>query len=310
MKKDAWTAGKILSTSWKIVSVCISVIMFIFLAMIFISVFGAFLPESIQAGNVAVIPIEGIISTGADGFTQSVNSQSIVELIDKADKNDAIKAILFEINSPGGTPVATDEIASAIKASNKTTVAVIRETGASGAYWIATAANKIFANRMSITGSIGVTASHLEFGGLIADYNVTYRKLTAGRLKDAGSIFRNMTSEEQTLFQQLLDKLHTEFIKTVAENRHLPEDKVRELATGFVYLGSEAKELGLVDELGNKKDALKYIEKTLNITAEPVDYKEHKSVFEKLAGVTANNFYQIGKGIGSVFEADTKISLT
>src|SRR5574341_1129775 len=219
-KKEEWTGGRILRTSWRIISIAISIFLFIFFGMIFISVFGAFLPETLELGNVAVIPIEGLISTDGDNWMPGVQSQSVVEQIEKADKNSEIKAILLEINSPGGTPVATDEIAGAIKSANKTTVAVIRETGASGAYWIATAADKIFANRMSVTGSIGVQASKLEFFGLIADYNITYNRLTAGRLKDAGSRFREMTPEERSLFQQMLDKLHNEFIKVVAENRN------------------------------------------------------------------------------------------
>jgi len=237
-------------------------------------------------------------------------SQSIITRLEKAEENDDIKAIILEINSPGGTPVATDEIATAVKKINKTTVAVIRETGASGAFWIATAADRVFANRMSITGSIGVQASRLEFTGLLVDYNVTYRKLTAGRLKDAGSRFRDMTIEEQGLYQDMLDNLHTEFIKAVAENRNLPEDFVRNLATGFVYLGSEAKEHGLVDELGNKDDAIKYIEETLNIEAETIYYKERKGFFDQLTSVTANGFYNIGKGFGSTFTQETQISFT
>ncbi len=310
-KRPELTGGEILRRTWKIISIGISTLLFLFFAMIFFSVIGTFIPTELATGNVAVIPIEGMIQTeDGSSFMPGTKSETIVNLIDDALKNDKIKAILLEINSPGGTPVATDEIATAVKEANKTTVAVIRESGASGAFWIATAADKIFANRMSVTGSIGVQASRLEFTGLIADYNVTYRKLTAGRLKDAGSIYRNMTPEEQQLFQNILDKLHNEFIKTVAENRHLSEEHVRNLATGFVYLGSEAKELGLVDELGGKKEALKYIEKTLNITAEPVEYSEHKTFFQELTGLTSENFYQIGRGLGSVFSTETKVSFT
>lgn len=308
--KKELTGGDILKKTWKVISIGLSVLMFIFFAMLFFSIVGTFIPESIKMGNVAVIPIEGTISTTAEGFTPGTKSSTIVDFIEEADKDDAIKAILLEINSPGGTPVATDEIASAIKRANKTTIAVIRETGASGAFWISTAADRIFANRMSVTGSIGVQASRLEFAGLITDYNVTYRRLIAGKLKDAGSRFKEMTPEEQELFQNMLDKLHTEFITAVAQNRNLPEETVRNLATGFVYLGSEAKELGLIDELGGKKEALEYIGKTLNITAEPVEYRERKSFFESLSRVTSENFYNIGKGIGSVFATDTQVSLT
>ncbi len=309
-KKEPLTGGRILQITWKIISIAISILMLLFFGMIFISFFGAILPEELKLGNVAVVPIEGLISTDGDNWMPTVKSAGIVEQIEKADKNTEIKAILLEINSPGGTPVATDEIASAVKSANKTTIAVIRETGASGAYWIATAADKIFANRMSVTGSIGVQASRLEYYGLMADYNITYRQLISGRLKDAGTPLRQMTSEEKQLFQRLLDGLHEEFIATVAENRNLPKEKVREMATGFVYLGSEAKELGLVDELGGKKEALTYLEKELNITAEPVEYKESKGFFAELSGLTSENFYQMGRGIGSVFTAETKVSFT
>jgi protease-4 len=307
--KEEITGGKIIRTTWKVISTGISILMVLIFAMFFFSIIGSFVP-ALETGNVAVIPLEGLITTGDVTFQTTVDSAGIVKLIEKAQENDDIKAIILEINSPGGTPVATDEIASAVKESNKTTIAVIRETGASGAYWIATAADKIYANKMSITGSIGVQASRLEFTGLLADYNVTYRRLTAGRLKDAGTMLREMTPEEQQLFQTMLNKLHDEFIRTVAENRHLPETTVRELATGFVYLGSEAKELGLVDELGNKKDALKYLEQELNITAEPVDYKIQGTFFDKLAGVTSENFYSIGKGIGSALTTDVQVSFT
>ncbi len=310
-EKPELTGGQILRKTWRIISAGISIIMLLIFTFIFFSIVGTFIGPGIQSGNIAVIPIEGMIQTDdASTFMPGTKSATIVSLIEEAQENDEIKAILLEINSPGGTPVATDEIASAVKEANKTTIAVIRESGASGAFWIATAADRIFANRMSVTGSIGVQASRLEFTGLIADYNVTYRQLTAGRLKDAGSRFRDMTPEEQQLFHNMLDKLHNEFIKTVAQNRNLPEDYVRGLATGFVYLGSEAKDLGLVDELGGKKEALTYLEKTLNITAEPVEYSEHKSFLQQLSGLTAENFYQVGRGLGSVFSTETQVSFT
>ncbi|MBW2969990.1 signal peptide peptidase SppA [Candidatus Woesearchaeota archaeon] len=307
-KKEGITGGEILRATWKIISIGISIILLLFFALFIFSITSSFMPV-VGKGNIAVIPIEGMIKTD-ESFMPGIKSQAIVKLVEQAEKNDEIKAIILEINSPGGTPVATDEIANAIKEANKTTIAVIRETGASGAYWIATAADRIYANRMSITGSIGVQASRLEIPGLLADYNVTYRRLVAGRLKDAGSRYREMTDEEEQLYQTMLDKLHKEFIKAVAENRNLPEETVNRLATGFVYLGAEAKELGLVDELGGKKEAIKYIEETLNITGKPVEYKEHKTIFSSLSGMTAEGFYNIGKGIGSVFAAETEVSFT
>ncbi len=272
----------------------------IFFAIVIFFVIALFFPsQNILGGNIAVVPIKGVISTGdnADLFGgKGTPSEDIVGWIKSADKDEKTKAILLEIDSPGGSPVASEEIATAVKNANKTVVAVIRETGASGAFWVATAADYVFASRMSLTGSIGVTGSRLEFAGLLKDYNITYRKLSAGKYKDAGSPWNEMSPEEQTLFQKMLDDIYSDFISAVAENRNLPVDKVKEIATGFALTGAQAKELGLVDAIGNKEDATKYIEQKLNITAELYEFKESKSVFEEILGMSS---YNIGRGIGT-----------
>ncbi|RJQ19949.1 signal peptide peptidase SppA [Candidatus Woesearchaeota archaeon] len=268
-----------------------------FFTLFILSALGSALGEGLKQGNVAVIPIKGLIANGDIAFQSVADADDIVDLIEEAQESADIKAILLDIDSPGGTPVATDQIAHAVKKANKTTIAVIGEAGASGAYWIASAADKIYANRMSITGSIGVQASRLEFGGLLADYNVTYRRLVAGKYKDIGTNLREMTREEQDIYQKVLDDLHTEFISAVAENRGLDAAHVRNLSTGLVFLGSEAKKLGLVDELGGKDEALDYLSEMLNITAEPVSYEKPKTFFEELAGVTSNAFYNMGRGM-------------
>ena len=261
-----------------------------------------------KEGNIALIPIKGVItSEKVKTFGQSVTSSStIVEFIEDADKNPKVKAIIFEINSPGGSPVATEEIANAIERTNKTTVAWIREIGTSGAYWIASSSDKIVANRMSITGSIGVIASYLEFSGMLEHYNVTYESLTAGRYKDVGSPFKPLTPEERALFQMQLDRLHNYFISTIAKNRNLPEERVRELATGMFYLGEEAQNLGLVDILGGKEEAKEIIEKELNITAEIIEYKEERTLIDILSEIFSQQSFNIGKGIGdSLLDART-----
>jgi len=298
-KFDLWALSK---TLFRIISAGFSILMFIIFLIFFastIALLGGV--EELKDGNVAVIPLNGPITVGdMQAFAgPGVKSSSIIELIRKAEEDEKIKAIIFDINSPGGAPVASDEIARAVKEANKTTVSVIRETGASVAFWIATAADRVYANRMSMAGSIGVRGSYLELAGLIQDYNVSYRRLVAGKYKDAGTPYKEMTPEEQTLFQQLLDELHEEFIHAVAENRDLPIEQVREVADGFVMLGSKAKELGFVDELGGKQEALEYLEGELNITAEPVEYKKTTTLSDLLGQVTAQQFYNIGRGIGS-----------
>ena len=148
--------------------IALSVVSFIVAGII-----GAFaMSSTIQytgQGNVAVIAVKGMITVDQlPGFAMDYTAASteIVSLIEEASENPRIEAIILDINSQGGSPVGSDEIAQAVKKTNKTTVSVIRELGASGAYWIASASDHVIANRMSITGSIGVVGSYLEFSGL------------------------------------------------------------------------------------------------------------------------------------------------
>ncbi|MBT5924903.1 S49 family peptidase, partial [Candidatus Woesearchaeota archaeon] len=152
-----------------------------------------------KMGNVAIIPIEGIITANGASYLggNTISSQDIVSFIEDADAKSQIKIIVLEINSPGGSPVASDEIAVAIKRTEKPVIALIREVGASGGYWIASATDHIIANRMSITGSIGVISSYLEFSGLMEEYGVGYEQLTAGQFKDMGTPFKKLQDEER-----------------------------------------------------------------------------------------------------------------
>jgi len=267
------------------------------------AIINAFIGEDVTSfGNVAVIPVTGVllIESGEESFfEQTLTSKHIVELIEDAAEDDTIDAIVFEINSPGGSPVATDEIAQAVKRAGKPTVAVIREVGASGAYWVATATDHIIANRMSVTGSIGVIGSYLEFADLLTRYNVTYRRLVAGKYKDLESPYKEMTPEEQALVQTQLDALHAIFIDEVSANRNLSREHVSELATGYVYLGQEAVDLGLVDELGDMETARVYLEQKLNTTVEFNEFDEETGLGDLLFGRAQTLAQAIGRGIGA-----------
>ncbi|MBW2989788.1 S49 family peptidase [Candidatus Woesearchaeota archaeon] len=153
------------------------------LSFIISGMFSFFAGTELKEGNIALIPVKGVIvSEDYRSFGQeAADSPSIVRFIEEADKNPKIKAIILEINSPGGAPVATEEIASAIESSNKTTVAWIREMGTSAGYWVASSCDKIVASRMSATGSIGAVVSYLDFSGLLDHHNVTYQRLVAGK---------------------------------------------------------------------------------------------------------------------------------
>lgn len=272
-----------------------------FLAVGILSLFVGVDVESL-GGNVALVPIDGVIVGSEDSsflFESATNSPETIEFIEKADKNPNIRAIILEINSPGGSAVASEEIANAVKKTNKTTVAWIREVGASGAYWIASSADYAIANRVSITGSIGVIASYLEFPGLLEKYNITYQRLVSGKYKDIGSPFKEMTSEEKEVFQQNLDEIRDYFVTEVAKNRNLNRKDVDKIANGLFYLGAQAKELGLIDEIGGKDEVISYIEKKEGIKADVVEYKKEKTLLSVLSGVMGKQSFFVGKGIGS-----------
>ncbi|MBR9691927.1 signal peptide peptidase SppA [Candidatus Woesearchaeota archaeon] len=269
-----------------------------FLLSSLISMFIDFEP----AGNVALIPVKGIIRVDdVSSFgAETASSEVIIDQIRKAVQNPSIKAIVFDINSPGGSALASQEIANEIKRTNKTTVAVIRELGASGGYWIASAADYSIANEMSITGSIGVFSSYIEFAGLLERYNMTYQRLTGGKHKDLGDPFKPLALEEREILQKKIDKIHDIFIRSVAENRNMPEQKVRQLSTGEFYLGSEALESGLIDAVGGKETAKQYLKQKLNLTEiQFAEYKKEKTLIGLLTGVISPQSYLIGKGIGS-----------
>jgi len=290
----------------------VGVLIILLLMSIVIAAFlGMFIESSpILDGNVAKISISGPIMVEAGGmFSKPARVDDIKKLIVKANKSD-VKAIIFVINSPGGSAVASDEVASLIKNVNKTTVAVIREVGASGAYWIASATDHIVANRMSITGSIGVRGTYLEFAGLLEDFNITYRGLKAGQHKDIGSPYKKLSRQEEAMIQDVLDEMHTVFIDSVAENRGMTSGEVRKVATGMFYTGSRAKELGLVDELGGEEEAKRYIEDKYNITASISEYKKPKSFFERLQETSFEKSFFVGKGIGSEIVSEGTLQIT
>ncbi len=278
MKKKIWPALKILFTLWIISSV---------VSMFFNSNTGV-----IVNGNVAVIPIHGIITVSkTSGFTTTgVTSQGVITNLEKAYSNPGIKAVILDINSPGGSGVAADEISQVIKLSNKTTIAVIRDVGASAAYWIASSTDYIYSNRLSLVGSIGVIGSYLDFSDFITEYNITYQRYVSGEYKDMGSMFKKPTEKERELWQDLIDQMRDMFVEEVALNRNIPVKNVDMLSDGRLFLGVDAKKLNLVDELGTKKDALFFIANTYNITVQPVEFKEKKSFSDYLSEFKTGKF--------------------
>lgn len=219
-----------------------------------------------QEPRVAVIRVNGPIVGGDDadmawGSPSSTTSGALMRQFRKARQDDSVQAVLLRVNSPGGSAAATQEAAAELqklKDSGKSVVVSMGDTAASGAYWLAAYGDKIYANPSTITGSIGVYMSYYDVQGLSEKLGVREEKIKSGPHKDIFSPFRPMTEEERRLTQNMVDDMYEQFVAVVAEQRHMDGEKVRSLADGRVFTGVQAKEAGLVDELGNYYDALGY----------------------------------------------------
>ncbi len=198
--------------------------------------------------KVGVVEITGIIS----------KATPILEQLKKFRENKRIRAIVLRVNSPGGVVGPSQEIMEEVQKTKKVkkVVASFGSLATSGGYYAACASDLIMSSPGSATGSIGVIMQLANVEQLTKKLGVDFYSLKAGALKDMGSPFKPLTPEEKAVFQTLLNNIHEQFIKDVAKNRKLPVEKVRTLADGRVFTGQEAKELGLVDILGNFNDAV------------------------------------------------------
>ena len=248
--------------------------------------------------KIVFIPIKGTIYSGNGNglFNEDRTlSSDIINYLEKAENDNTIKAVILEINSPGGTVIGSKEIADKVKSLDKPVVSWIREVGASGAYWVASASDAIVADPLSITGSIGVVSSYLEFDKLFEKYGVTYERLVSGQFKDAGSPYKELTDEERNLLQGKIDLIHDTFVKDVSENRG---KNLGKYATGEFFLGSEAYKLGLIDYLGGKEKAINVSKELAKIEkAKTVTFRSKKSLLGSLDKYFTKFSYNIGVGI-------------
>ncbi len=278
--------------------------MLVIAAYIMASFVSVFLDEkTYTSGNVVVIPIRGtiLVDSGTGLLGESYASSSgIIKNIKQADHDPEVKAIVFEINSPGGSGVASEDIVNAIKRTNKTTIALIKEVGTSGAYWVASASDKIYASRMSVVGSVGVFSSYLEFSGLMEKYGINYQRLVGGEYKDIGAPMKELTEEEYKILKSHIDQIHNFFIIEVAENRKLNNYQKQEISSALFYTGAKGMDLGLVDEIGDIEDIRGYLEQTLGIEdVEFSKYIEEVSLLELFSRMVSKQSYNLGRGIAS-----------
>jgi protease IV len=231
--------------------------------------------------KIGVVDLEGVI----------INPKDVVDQLHKFADDSSIKAIILHVDSPGGGAAASEEIYREVlrirDKKKKLIIASIGTVGASGAYYVSSAANKIFADNASIVGSIGVIAEWYNYEELIKWAKLQAITLKAGEFKDTGSPTRPMTPDERAYLQGLIDNMHTQFIHSVAVGRKMQDAQVRALANGKVWTGQEAVPLKLVDQIGDFRAAIDDTAKSVGIKGEPTlvhPEKDRKSLWDLLFG--------------------------
>jgi protease IV len=238
---------------------------------------------SFGGGQVAVVPIHGTITLGGcpGGLFSGdscANVDDIKDQLKAADSDPMVKAVVLDVYSGGGNVVASRELMRAVRDTKKPTVAWIGEIGASGAYYAASAADKVIADEDSMTGSIGVIMFVEHYYELFDWVGINVTTIKAGNSKDIASPYRPMTDEEKGELQGMIDKVYDSFVRDVALNRGRDLDYIRNVSQGRIYLGSEAKDAGLVDDLGGFDYAVQEAGRLGGIKGEPAVKKPEKKV--------------------------------
>jgi protease IV len=227
--------------------------------------------------RVAIVELEGVI----------IEVDDIVRELKAHRENPTVRAVVLRINSPGGVVGPTQELHDAVRRlreAGKPVVASLGAVAASGGYYVAVACDQIYANRGTLTGSIGVIMQLPNFEQLMKKIGVDYVVVKAGQFKDVGNFARPMTADERRVMQALLDDVHGQFIDAVAAGRKLSREEVLRFADGRVFSGAQAKELRMVDALGGLEDAVQAAARLAGIPGTPglIQPKRRFSIMELL----------------------------
>ncbi len=253
------------------------------------------LKPSLKAGRgtkVAVLVFEGGIRDGHNQnsqlFGQMIGSSDYVPVIRSLVKDKSVKAVVFRVNSGGGSAIASEDIArelGRLKAKKPVVVSMGAVAG-SGGYWISTQAEKVFAERTSVTGSIGVINIHFNLAEFLASHGITHSTVKTGEFADSDSIFRDLTETERKLLMDNIMDLYGMFRERVSSITGLSDAAVHELGEGHVFAGVDAKEVGLVHELGGLNAALTWVKNTLNTQSLAVQFlpQRRRSLLNRILG--------------------------
>jgi len=270
---------------------CILYLISIFLSLNLISKFKGIKIDSIKSiksegkNKVGLIPIYGAIYKRDSGFSDK-GSDLIVNMIKKYGEDKDIKAIVLDINSPGGSVGAVEEIYSMIKKVKekykKPFVAHFGDVAASGGFYISMACDKIISNSGAVTGSIGVMFSNFEGEDLLKKIGLKFNIIKSGKFKDIGSFSREMTKEEKALLQNVIDDTYNSFLEVVSSGRKMDKNKVKEFADGRIFNGNQAYQLGLVDKIGDLYDAIDEAGVLSGIGKNPPVVKARPKIFSEI----------------------------
>jgi protease-4 len=265
-----------------------ALLIFFFIILFFIGRYSGGRPGHFTFGDkIAIVEIKGVIT----------QSNEIIEELLQYLGDDGVKAIILRIDSPGGGVGPSQEIYREIMKikTKKKVITSMGSVAASGGYYIACASNLIVANPGTITGSIGVLMEFTNFEDLLKKIGIKGLVIKSGEHKDIGSPFREMTPEEKRIMQEVLDNVHHQFIQAVADGRKLDFSKVVQIADGRIFTGEQAKNFGLVDQMGNLQDAIEITAKMVGIEGKPnVLYpKKRLSIWELLMRDMASAIIEI-----------------
>ncbi len=245
--------------------------------------------------KVAIISIKGVLtSESAEGLL--MEKPSIVDVVEQqlkhAGKDTHVKAILLEIDSPGGGITASDIIYNNVikfKTDTKKKVVVyMQDVAASGGYYIASAADAIVAHPTTITGSIGVIMPLINVAGLINRYGIVDNSITSGNMKEIGSPLKLMTPEETAILKSIIDEMYMQFVTVVSTGRNMDVEAVKKIADGRVYTGKQALANGLIDQLGYLEDAIEVTKKMAGLSTASIVRYERPYGLADLLGIMTN----------------------
>jgi protease-4 len=253
----------------------IGIVLFIF-GGLFLAFFGfLFLAYNVVKGDSPGIssgPRIGVVRVkGGIGMDGGADAEHVLKNLRRFEDDDGLKAVVVRIDSPGGAVGPSQEIHDEVLklAKKKTVVCSLGSVAASGGFYIAVACPKIVSAPGTLTGSIGVISQFPNVKGIAERFSFKMETVKSGKLKDAGNPFRDMTPEDRAYWQGLIDRVYGQFLSAVAQGRGLKEDDVRKIADGRVLTGADAKELGLVDQLGNFYDAVELAKTEAKLSGEP-----------------------------------------